>query len=552
MADFRNVPLMFRAQIGGRCQLQFIPGNQVPDSVPWVDEWVDKAYSSSPEFGDEVQIKTYQVSWRFVTNGGQDEGIIRPVIGAFGWPFYPGSSMKGVFRQAGETLERQGELPAGTIAQYCGNDEMLSPGLLRFHGGYPTDQSWTKQLVDVIHPQQNWQVGIHPPQHSAYQQISLYRPELKFGISSSEPSAVDWDLVWKIWEKGLTQGLGCRVSAGYGQFQDTDENPLIAFKLKGQGPISKSIDNTLEFRPNIFRAALRGHALRIFSGLTSDANTKRIVDQLFGGIQNGTQWGLLLMNFQHDQLRIFEEDARYKVEGKLVWSLTRSLPEAQEKCLKKLIKQLMQFAMLLGGFGKSWRRADHSIFMPDYEHHVIGCHWQWLDPIQCSPVTSLSGVTTFINSLQDSATAWLRYQNIQASRETANWRESWSNENVQVWGRAAGQPNPLINGQDDCQAILWFHGSYREEYQHGQWRQKSINDAPLTGSLGQIGRIWHRMYPRVGLFPDSQAPNGRVKRMTPFHFEFLTIFPDHSAEANDFLEFLQSEQSGFSLLWGRD
>jgi CRISPR-associated protein Cmr6 len=34
------------------------------------------------------QMKPYQISWRFVTNGGQDDGMIRPVIGAYGIPFY--------------------------------------------------------------------------------------------------------------------------------------------------------------------------------------------------------------------------------------------------------------------------------------------------------------------------------------------------------------------------------------------------------------------------------------------------------------------------------
>jgi CRISPR-associated protein Cmr6 len=30
------------------------------------------------------------------------------------------------------------------------------------------------------------------------------------------------------------------------------------------------VDGTGEFRPNVFRAAIRGHALRIFGGLTDE------------------------------------------------------------------------------------------------------------------------------------------------------------------------------------------------------------------------------------------------------------------------------------------
>ena len=53
------------------------------------------------------------------------------------------------------------------------------------------------------------------------------------------------------------------------------------------------------------------------------------------------------------------------------------------------MKALTCFAMLLGGFGKSWRRADHRLFFPEYYPNffndtgedrkpLIGCHWQWL------------------------------------------------------------------------------------------------------------------------------------------------------------------------------
>lgn len=47
-----------------------------------------------------VQTRTYNLTWRFITNSGQDDGVIRPAIGAKGWPYYPGSSMKGIFRRA--------------------------------------------------------------------------------------------------------------------------------------------------------------------------------------------------------------------------------------------------------------------------------------------------------------------------------------------------------------------------------------------------------------------------------------------------------------------
>ena len=95
----RKVPMMFRAQVGGRCQLQRIQQNvDEQDAQRWVSEWVEKTDAKPPEFGQDVQVRSYPINWRFVTNGGQDDGIVRPVIGARGYPYYPGSSIKGAFR----------------------------------------------------------------------------------------------------------------------------------------------------------------------------------------------------------------------------------------------------------------------------------------------------------------------------------------------------------------------------------------------------------------------------------------------------------------------
>lgn len=86
-----------------------------------------------PEFGAQVKTRAFSLSWRFVSNGGQDDGMIRPVIGARGLPFYPGSSMKGVFRRA--STPQQAERYCGKVL--AGGD--YEPGILRFHGGYPAD-----------------------------------------------------------------------------------------------------------------------------------------------------------------------------------------------------------------------------------------------------------------------------------------------------------------------------------------------------------------------------------------------------------------------------
>jgi CRISPR-associated protein Cmr6 len=128
-----------------------------------------------------VQSRTYTLSWRFLTNGGQDDGVSRPVIGARGWPFYPGSSMKGIFRRA--CTPEQAE-------RYCGKDISkgdFEPGILRFHGGYPTDERWQDNLVDIVHPQQDWQVKTDEKSAGAFVQISLYKPQINSAFPAPFP-----------------------------------------------------------------------------------------------------------------------------------------------------------------------------------------------------------------------------------------------------------------------------------------------------------------------------------------------------------------------------
>jgi CRISPR-associated protein Cmr6 len=552
-----KVPLMFRAQINGRCQLQRLIKGEEPDAQRWADEWVDKTYPDAPAIPEAdplVQSRVYALTWRFVTNSGQDDGVIRPVMGAKGWPFYPGSSMKGIFRRA--CTPEQAD-------RYCGKSLPggdFEPGSLRFLGGYPTDTAWTENLVDIIHPQQDWQVKSSSKAGGAFCQISLYKPELRFGISTRDRT-INWDEVWQIWEQALSTGIGCRVCSGYGQPEHHTGTVLYRGKLKGQGQAAKLFDGTGEFRPNIFRAAIRGHALRIFGGLTDEDSADRLVNQLFGSaIDKGTV-GLLSMNFRDTTLEIDSfgqgsyEQPTYAVEGDLIWFLTQPLPPDQEDTLKKLIAALTRFAMLLGGFGKSWRRADHRKFYEDYYDQgrkpLIGCHWEWVgerSQVLDIPVRKLDKVGDCIDKVRQCASDWMQVQRSQPN-QPAPWREAWHPGKVQVWGR-------LANDVEDCEAIRWLHAAYRKAVPSARIAEGSIYQSSVTGRVergnSQVGRIWHRMYPVVRLVKNPDDPNGKpLPKKTPQYFELLTVFPDDSPQSDDLLDFLTNDKSHkFEKLWG--
>jgi len=570
MSNTNDVPMMFRASINGRCQLQYIDSNRSRNRdteshiEKWVSEWTNEISSGMPTLSRQqsdttqvdFQTNTYQIAWRFVSNSGTDPTIILPVIGARGFPYYPGSSMKGSFRQACNLVSPD------LVAYYCGDRVHLSPGILRFHGGYPTSDAWTENLVDLAHPQQGWQVkntDTSQKDGGAFVQISLHQPELRFGISSAiDLAQAEWQEIWRVWQIALSKGIGCRVSAGYGKPTVQPDLPLYKVTLRGQGVASTllDIDKTPEFRPNIFRAALRGHALRIFGGLSDENIAESLVDQLFGGIHNGAVWGLLNMGFRETQTFDWEPHGYYKmpyytVKGELTWLLTRSIDADKEKVLKSLVSYLTQFAMLLGGFGKSWRRIDHRDFYANEKYDkLIGCHWSWQRAIFSSndPDVQLQEVGKFIDRVQKVAENWMNLCGSAPNRNhPAGWREAWCRDRAQVWGRVAHTGDSL--------AIRWFHQGYDEVPRGKQFvPTKYLKGTAVAGFTGdrnnptRIGRLWHRMYPVV---EKTDWPDGRPRVIqTDKYLELLTFFPDSSDEdSNQLSDYLNRSRSPFTRRW---
>lgn len=539
---YQRIPLMYRAQVQGRCQLQrLVPRAETQDAQIWENQWAESVPNPQDyQFSQEVQTKSYEITWRFVTNSGQDEGVIRPVIGAKGFPYYPGSSMKGAFWRT---------CPSQKRSRYCGVDKggETHPGILRFHGGYP-DASWIEEdLVDVVHPQQDWQLKGNG-NHSAFIQISLYQPTLTFGISSKERlTPEEWEEIWQIWEQAIALGIGTRVSAGYGQVKLEGRESLISVHLKGQGLASQLISKEGEFRANMFKAVLRGHTLRLLGGVTSAEVAEKLTKQLWGGF-NGRQGAIVgELGIVFDPVKLNIDDFTYTPghnpvsmpiytlnHGTLDILPMKKLTQSRKNNLSKLLKKLVQFSLLLGGFGKSWRRIHHDLFFPDYledgNKPMIGCHWELIKPNRrpyIVPVNQLSDVTTFLDSVHTMARKWVTANGEQLHPHGADWREAFNPAKVQVWGRIA-------EDDEDSEAVSFFHENYATD--------KTIKNSDLTGKMGIIGRIWHRMYPRF-----SETENKKLKP-TREYVELLTIFPDDRQQTQDFLNYLGS-CSPFQQLW---
>ncbi|TVP63059.1 MAG: hypothetical protein EA343_09105 [Nodularia sp. (in: Bacteria)] len=589
--DESNVPMMFRAQVQGRCQVHRVEKKkQIQDAEKWVNEW-KKTFPKNaipsenqpqtnkpvlrpqpknnrgnkqnnlalarpsqakpitspqnspfklPKFGSKIETWEYTISWRLVSNSGQDEGVIRPIINAKGFPYYSGASMKGAFLRACRQI-----CPEKT-EDYCGKkltDGSIKPGILRFHGAYPVDMNWTKSLVDIIHCQDEKQV-IKDKAPNANAQISLHQVKLGFGISSKEElTDAEWEQIKAIWETALSAGIGSRVSAGYGHFQEltqaaNNHNQILQIHLKGQGSTSQLVNGTKEFRPNMFKAALRGHTLRLLGGMANEETAKYITKKLWGGFnKNSSMVGFLGINFDFNPLEIkLQKNGNFYElpQGTLnIISMHRQTDDIQNKKITETAEALIKFSLMFGGFGKSWRRICHKLFynqdyFNNYHKPIIGCHWQFIQDSELFyyPVHQLNDIAEFINDVRNTICTWIP-EDKRLDTGIATWREAWYQPAVEVWGRLAEDGTSA--------AIQWFHGSYQD-------KNSIKNPHILAGSMQNTGRIWHRMYPRFVHNEKGDLVRGKG------YVELLTIFPDQSSNTQNFLKFLK-DHSEFEHIW---
>lgn len=520
LENIRRVPMEYRAQVQGRCQRQYISKQKSQegssDIQKWIDEWVERVDNDIPFKPAGLHIVEAQIDWRLLSNSGVDEGFIRPVIGARGWPIIPGSGIKGLFRRA---------CPPKRLNRWCGGSfgaDDLYPGILRFHGAWPSKANWVHRLLDVAHPQQNWQVGFSGSRdsHSAFGLVSLYQPLLHIGLSSTDPdlSPGEWEEIEVTLRQALCAGIGGRTCVGYGSSGRLTGDLVYQCALEGQGPAAKLLDHTPEFRPTMFRAAIRGMALRLFGGLTSQENTFRIVDSLFGSLggPEGQQVGLLATAYTDYEMSLGTygtkswEQPIYATSGHLQWRLTRSIgSDDTTKLLSDLLAALHGLAMSLGGFGRGWRRSDHRIFYKSYGKTPIGCHWQWREPDKLAAwihVQTPADLSQLLLRSQRVATRWLEIHKTAVGKP-ADWREVIHPERMRIWTRVASDAS-------DSAAIEWFHWSPGSGGHDHAGDPRELKTTVLAGRVNQVGRIWHRLLPLVNT-DQSDSSSSAVRSPMP-------------------------------------
>lgn len=541
-----EVPMMYRAQVDGRCSLMFAGNNQ--DLEDWKDEWVYPDSKNLPHFqkkephlgldGTIYRIKV-KFPFRLLSNCGQDS-IIRPILGKDGIPFLSGSSVKGLFRRACNN-ETQ-------VKNYCGDDDNVAPSNLgfRFHGAYPVGD-WSGmhkvkvrkrgedvtevryRMLDVVHPQQKRQLGSDKRQNAtALASISMYQPTMIFEFSSADPDT-NWKEVETIFWRAIDLGVGGKTSVGYGFGGHNDQRPAIVPKSKADVMlIGRGVSPTLrsgeaEFRPNLFKASLRGHFQRLLAGVVGDRQIlEQEVSRLFGSSTGPGAIQLFWQESEEVQYAQFGATQTFKASG----ILHINAPRAKDV---QLIERVLKFAFVMGGFGKSWRRASHQLFHGTYKKFEIGCHWE-LSPMDRSwiQITSLAKLKSFLDGT---------YQDykIQFGGEKdafLNWREAWHPERLSVHAAITQESKAITLFHDDTYKTTLAIGGRRPHKEHPK----------RTKSPEAFSHVWHRMLPI--------KEGGFLEIVSVFHSDREKW--NHCTKGDQLDKFIRSlKAKGLSLVWGR-
>jgi CRISPR-associated protein Cmr6 len=566
-----DVPMEYRAQVQQRCQRQYFKdkvrsrGRTDTAVNHWINEWTAAAEHQFPFHHAGLRSIEVKIDWRLIANSGLDEGMIRPVIAAGGWPIIPGSSIKGLCRKAC----RHAGLDSNKMMSWFGNTEQA--GIIRFHGAWPADSSWKKGLLDLTHPQQDWQLGKGRPSHSANVLVSLYKPTLLLCMSSRDPqiNADTWGEIENTLRNALTLGIGGRTSAGYGHSGDDRSHDLIfSCCLEGRFPTPKLLDGRTEFRPIMFRAAIHGMALRLFAGLTSEKMAISAVDYLFGTLQSvddrKPKEGLLALKFNplsgSHSTEIVNGNEATAIAGVLEWMTTRPIEDDEKEQLQDLLAGLHGLVISLAGFGRSWRRPDHQLFYHRNDNYskLIGCHWQWREANHLHAwidVSSLDGLQTLVRRSRSLARQWLQQIKHLQDVPSPRWREVIHPDRMLIWCRKA-------DSSKDARAIHWFHE--RPSANHQPWRNPDFRPALFRTDLAGrvfnrkidhqqtlVGSIWNRMLPII----DEEAPHNDLPefRLHPGRFlEILVLFKHPQIEStrhfSDLASYMDSSNSSFSAV----
>lgn len=255
-----------------------------------------------------------------------------------------------------------------------------SLGTVQFLDAFPKEPCLN---IDVVTPNWMWnkdrEVRYQVAPHAF---LTMSRPILVIGLAQTSVGyKSDVELV-KFWlREALSQGLGSRISAGYGRVKDwhtTLSNSCtreFRFEMKTQG-IYGFDTNQPEFRATAVRGVLRYWFRAIALGIYSKKWSKRLEEDLFGSIESvprrdhdGPIEGSIKLSTEvqkYAKLGRPKDFEHFEYKGRIYL-------ESDDSNHLEAISKLLELVSHLSGVGRGSRRPLHK-----NSGRARGCFWQLL------------------------------------------------------------------------------------------------------------------------------------------------------------------------------
>lgn len=444
---------------------------------------------------------TVQFPWRLRVGGTRGfRELVLPVFHpVYGIPYVPSSSLKGFLRAWARKAEQE------EFKRLLGfiDGEHSSLAAVQVLDAFPIRPCLK---LDMANPQWAWdrdQVVYSTVPHPL---LSMANVTLKIGlVRTSLGTALDVQKVKGWLEQAFeAEGLGARVSAGYGQATRINGNTphefsslthphgsehSIPFEFWSEGIHGADTRNNVEFRPVAVRGVLRYWFRAVGLGLYTPVECRTLEQKLFGGIEPEPKEG----SFKLISVLESEEPGTHTTPhhgtGKLI------LQTKKEEHLV-LLQALLRLAFHIGGVGRGARRPLHR-----NSGRMRGCFWQstvaderlpydaqaWQDFLK-ELLTAFEQVPpiTAVSQSQRSQPVKKRTQdifnrnariylvpspNLKHPSQVQNWSNEGDKHNVRGTGleffyksgfkgkNREGQGNPQVGGELGVPSYVWIQAN---------------------------------------------------------------------------------------------
>lgn len=319
----------------------------------------------------EENILKVTFNWRLRVGGtrGFRELLLPVMHPIFGIPYIPASTLKGA---AKAWAKRHGA--SEQVYEILGmlEGKKVKAAKVEFLDAFPTKPCLN---IDIATPQWTWvgnEVKYQPVPHSF---LSLHQPEFLIGLRLSAVGKGNPELIpiVKKWlENALAEGIGSRVSSGYGRTLNTFSNFKSIYKsanyefelwTEGIYGYDASSKTNAEFRPTAVRGILRYWFRAVALSLYNAETCQELEKELFGDL--GKQ----------GKIYIYTKANPSPSQEPLYYGGKIYLQATEDKYLE-IAKKLLLLASCIGGVGRGSRRPLHRL---DRINIMRGCHWEVTD-----------------------------------------------------------------------------------------------------------------------------------------------------------------------------